>query len=232
MAVDALTALATRPDHRLPVGETFDRTMVQSYPTERDVRIAAAARVRASVSDRGAQIEILKALFADGDTLRKRQAEAQARAKVAAAPAKPAVRKPSPPPRQPMVPIGPARERVLDFTSRGMRQQAIAQAAGVSDAAVSMLVRGAYKKGNPPRQEITADLEQRILAVEFVAPTPRQPKPKPPKKPRRSPGKCRSSAEFKSAGERVGQCLSCGALSSLYRGRLTAHVTRRTDGAP
>jgi len=132
-----------------------------------------------------------------------------------------------------MVPIGPARVHVADLVAEGMRQQDIAQAAGVSDAAVSMLVRGAYKKGDPQRLEITADLEKRILAVEFVAPPVRAPKPKAPRKSKPvKAGKCRSSAEFKPAGERVGQCLACGALSSLCRGRLTAHVTRQAqDGA-
>lgn len=212
-----MTALATRPDHRLPVEETSDSAMVSGYPTERQVHIAAAAQVRAAVPDWTAQVEILKALFADGDKLRKRAAEAQARAKTrsVSAPAKPPARKPS---ASPMVPIGPARERVADLIAQGMRQQAIAQAAGVSDAAVSMLVRGAYKKGDPPRQEITADLQRRILAVKFVAPKPRR------------RGKCRSAAEFTAVGNRVGQCLACGALASLYRGRLTAHVTRQDQG--
>lgn len=208
-----MTALATRPDHRLPVA-----AMVRSCPTEREVRIAAAARVRTAITDRAGQIEILQTLFADGDTLRKRADEAKARkARTASAPAKPTARKP--PPAVPMVPIGPAREHVAGLIARGMRQQAIAQAAGVSEAAVSMLVRGAYKKGDAQRQEITPDLEKRILGVEFVAPPVRQRKPK-----------CRSAAEFTPAGERVGQCVACGALSSLYRGRLTAHETRPTPG--
>lgn len=228
-----MTALATRPDHRLPVGEQFDPVIMRSHPTDREVHIAAATRVRDAVPDRGERIEILKALFADGDTLRKRAAEAQARAKArfASAPAKPAVRKP--PPAAPMVPIGPARDHVAGLTSRGMRQQAISRASGASEAAVSMLVHGAYRKDDPPRQEITADLEARILAVQFVAPPVRTPKPKPPKKPKTAKKlRCRSAAEFKLAGDRVGECLACGEVAPLYRGRLTAHVTQQVqDGA-
>lgn len=229
-----MTALATRPDRRIVAGETPDSTMMHSYPTEREVHIAAAARVRDAVPDRADQIEILKALFADGDTLRKRAAEAQARAKGRSAPVKPAVRKPTAPPTVPMVPIGPARKHVLDLTSRGMRQQAISRVSGASESAVSMLVRGAYKKGDPPRQEITAELEARILSVEFVAPPTRTPKPKAPKKSKTAgQGKCRSAAEFKLAGDRVGQCLACGEVAPLYRGRLTGHKTRQvTGGAP
>lgn len=226
-----MTALATRPDRRIVAGETPDSTMMHSYPTEREVHIAAAARVRDAVPDRADQIEILKALFADGDTLRKRAAEARARANARSAPVKPAVRKPAAPPTIPMVPIGPAREHVLDLISRGMRQQAISRASGASEAAVSMLVRGAYRKGDPPRQEITADLEARILAVEFVAPPVRTLKPKPPKKPKTAKKlRCRSAAEFKPAGDRVGQCLACGVVAPLYRGRLTGHETRQVTG--
>jgi transcriptional regulator with XRE-family HTH domain len=226
--VGFVTALATRPDHGLPVGETFDPTSARDETTRQE-KVAAVSVVMRHVPEGRYRDEILDTLFADGDTRRKRAAEARARAKTGSAPVKQIVRKPS---TLPMVPIGRAREHVADLTSRGMRQQAIARAAGVSDAAVSMLVRGAYKKGDAPRQEITPDLQKRILAVEFVAPTPRRLKPKPLRESRAAkPGRCRSAAEFKPAGDRIGQCLVCGEVARLCRGRLIGHATRQAGGA-
>ena len=222
-----MTALAERPESRLAVGETFDPAVVRSYPTERTQRIAAGAFVRTAVTDRAEQIEVMAALFGSGQAWRKRAANARARERMKAAGAAPVKREPRGAAKPPMVPIGPAREHVLDLTSRGMRQQAIAQAAGASDAAVSMLVRGSYKKGNPPRTEVTADLEARILKVEFVAPKVRQPKPKSQKPRRIGRGRCRSTTEFELAGDRVGRCLACGELAPLYRGQLTEHKTRQ-----
>lgn len=179
-----MTTLATRPEH-IAAGEATEEepesAAVHGCETTRQDQIATVSMIMRHVPEGHVRDEILDTLFADGDTRRKRAAEARTRTKTATAPVKPPVRKPTTPP---MVPIGPARDYIADLTSRGMRQQAIARASGASEAAVSMLVRGAYKKGEPRRETITADLEARILAVEFVAPEVRQPKPPAPRKSR------------------------------------------------
>lgn len=214
-----MTALATRPDHRLPVGETFDPKMVRSYPTARGIRIAAAARVRATVPDRAGQVEILQALFGSGEAWRKRADNAKKRAQ-------PAQPKPVPKPqsahlRPDMVDAGPVRDYVRSLVERKMAQAAIAVAADVSISVISQLLHGRFCAGRPTQESIHRSIADRILAVEFA---PRDPRPN-----ARIPNGCRPTATFETVGHNVGRCRACGELAPVYNGRLTRHPRRATE---
>jgi transcriptional regulator with XRE-family HTH domain len=123
-----------------------------------------------------------------------------------------------------MVDATPSRDRVKQLVADGMTQEAIADAAGVSMSAISILLHGQYSPGRPTRQAIKRGVERRILAVEFQprAVVHRAAEPW-----------CASTAEFEPAGYRVGRCLRCGettwARTTNTFGdevRLIAHPTR------
>lgn len=120
-----------------------------------------------------------------------------------------------------MVDAEPVRQYVRDLVERGMRQQDIAAAANTSPAALSMLLHGHYAPGRPTQEFIGADRAARLLAVKFAPAPPRA----------RVPGTtwCPRSAEFETAGYRVGRCRDCGELAPLrpVAGQqvLTAHPT-------
>jgi hypothetical protein len=211
-----VTALATRPDHRLPTEKTSNPATARSYPTDRKVHIAAAARVRAAVPDPGDQVEILKALFADGDKLRKRAASAKKQAQPAQP--KPAPKSQSAHARPDMVDAGPVRDYVRSLVERKMAQQAIAVTADVSVSIISQLLHGRFCPGRPMQESIHRATADRILAVQFA---PREPRPN-----ARIPNGCRPTATFETAGHNVGRCQTCGELAPVYNGRLTRHPRR------
>jgi hypothetical protein len=124
-----------------------------------------------------------------------------------------------------MVDAGPARDRVKELVADGMRQQSIADRAGVSNSAVGILLHGHYTPGRPAQQTINVEVEARIMRVRFEAPEPK-----------REPAvrRCTPDTRFELAGYRVGRCDDCGELAPLrvadgpdgYRQVLVGHPAR------
>lgn len=105
-----------------------------------------------------------------------------------------------------MVDAAPARVRVKNLCDAGMRQQAIADAAKVSMAAIGILLHGHYTPSRPAQRTIHADVAERLLAVQFVGSAPR---------PAAAGQRCEPSERFYDAGYRVGRCADCGELAPL-----------------
>jgi hypothetical protein len=124
-----------------------------------------------------------------------------------------------------MIDAADARAHVRQLIERGMRQQDIAAAAGVSPAGLSMLLHGHYAPGRPTQEFIGADRAARLLAVEFVPAPPRA----------RTPGVawCPRAIGFETAGYRVGRCTDCGELAPVQpiagQPTLIAHPTRLAE---
>jgi hypothetical protein len=122
-----------------------------------------------------------------------------------------------------MVDAAPARNHVQQLIKQGMTQQAICRAADVTPAALSMLLHGQYVPGRPPQRSIHAPTADRLLAVQFQAPT----------LPGRAEPRCAPGARFEAVGYRAGRCADCGQVAPVHRQggtlQLLAHPRMAAD---
>lgn len=73
-----------------------------------------------------------------------------------------------------MVDATRAREHLQHLLDNGMTQADIVRASGLSQAAISALIHGAYVPGRPRQENVQELTEARVLAVEYKTPPERR----------------------------------------------------------
>lgn len=107
-----------------------------------------------------------------------------------------------------MVNADAARAHARRLVDGGMRQSDIAKAAGISTAALQILLHGHYTPSRPTQQTIHARTEARLLAVELKLREPTR---------RADADLCAPGERYTLVGYRVGRCDECGQVAPLRR---------------
>ncbi len=107
-----------------------------------------------------------------------------------------------------MVDADRARAHVRQLIAGGMTQADIYRAAGISGAALQILLHGHYTPSRPRQHTIHERTEARLLSVELNVRQPTR---------RADAGLCMPGQRYTVVGYKVGRCDECGQIAPLRR---------------